>query len=36
MPHPDRACDEHLGSSDGRRIFESMVQSITAGSVRAA
>jgi phosphoribosylformylglycinamidine synthase subunit PurQ / glutaminase len=28
MPHPDRACAERLGSSDGRRIFESMVRSV--------
>ena len=26
MPHPDRACEERLGSSDGVRIFESMLQ----------
>ncbi len=25
MPHPDRACDERLGSGDGRRVFESMM-----------
>jgi phosphoribosylformylglycinamidine synthase I len=24
MPHPDRACEERLGSSDGARIFASM------------
>lgn len=28
MPHPDRACEERLGSSDGRRIFESMISSL--------
>jgi phosphoribosylformylglycinamidine synthase I len=28
MPHPDRACEERLGSSDGRRIFDSMVGSL--------
>jgi phosphoribosylformylglycinamidine synthase len=28
MPHPDRACEERLGSSDGRRIFESMLRSL--------
>jgi phosphoribosylformylglycinamidine synthase len=28
MPHPDRACDQRLGTSDGRRIFESMMQVI--------
>ncbi|MEY2508545.1 MAG: phosphoribosylformylglycinamidine synthase subunit PurQ / glutaminase [Verrucomicrobiota bacterium] len=36
MPHPDRACEERLGSADGLKIFESMVQSIEAGRVRAA
>ena len=25
MPHPERACDELLGSSDGARIFGSMI-----------
>lgn len=25
MPHPERACEEMLGSADGRAIFESMV-----------
>ncbi len=25
MPHPDRACDERLGSADGARIFEAML-----------
>jgi phosphoribosylformylglycinamidine synthase len=34
MPHPDRACEERLGSSDGARIFESMLQ--TLASDRAA
>lgn len=28
MPHPDRACEDRLGSSDGRRIFNSMVGSL--------
>lgn len=36
MPHPDRACDERLGSADGRRIFESMIQAVTAGRAQAA
>jgi phosphoribosylformylglycinamidine synthase len=36
MPHPDRACEERLGSADGLKIFQSMVQSIEAGRVRAA
>ncbi len=26
MPHPERACHSRLGSSDGRGIFESMIQ----------
>lgn len=28
MPHPERACDFELGNSDGRIIFESMLQKI--------
>jgi len=28
MPHPDRAFDERLGSTDGTRIFRSMIQTI--------
>jgi phosphoribosylformylglycinamidine synthase len=28
MPHPERASDPLLGSSDGRVIFESMVNSL--------
>ncbi len=36
MPHPDRACEARLGSADGRKIFESMIQTIEAGRVRAA
>ena len=36
MPHPDRACDARLGSADGRRIFESMMQTILARHERAA
>ena len=36
MPHPDRACDVRLGSADGRRIFESMMQTIAARHARAA
>ncbi|MBS1769776.1 MAG: phosphoribosylformylglycinamidine synthase subunit PurQ [Acidobacteria bacterium] len=30
MPHPERACDELLGSSDGRDIFRSLTQAIEA------
>lgn len=26
MPHPDRACDLRLGSDDGKKIFQSMMQ----------
>lgn len=36
MPHPDRACEERLGSADGRKIFESMMQTIEASRARAA
>ncbi len=36
MPHPDRACDERLGSGDGSLIFESMVRTIKATKSRAA
>jgi phosphoribosylformylglycinamidine (FGAM) synthase-like amidotransferase family enzyme len=25
MPHPERACHEDLGSTDGRGIFQSMI-----------
>src|SRR5213082_2957098 len=28
MPHPDRACEERLGSADGLKIFQSMVETI--------
>ena len=30
MPHPDRSSEQILGSSDGRLIFESMVQALAA------
>ena len=36
MPHPDRACDERLGSADGRKIFQSMMQAIADRQARAA
>ncbi|MGI8670357.1 MAG: phosphoribosylformylglycinamidine synthase subunit PurQ [Aridibacter sp.] len=29
MPHPERACEELLGSNDGREIFRSLTNSIT-------
>ena len=36
MPHPDRACDARLGSADGVKIFQSMMQTIVAAQTRAA
>jgi phosphoribosylformylglycinamidine synthase len=30
MPHPERACEKVLGSSDGRIIFESLVRALLA------
>ena len=36
MPHPDRACEERLGSTDGLKIFQSMMQTIEARRERAA
>jgi hypothetical protein len=30
MPHPDRASDAQLGSSDGAKIFLSMMETIRA------
>lgn len=27
MPHPERCCDPRLGSSDGKKIFESIIKS---------
>ncbi len=33
MPHPERAADELLGSTDGRVILESMVRSVVDASV---
>ena len=32
MPHPERACEELLGSNDGRNIFRSLTASIAAAS----
>ena len=29
MPHPDRACEEILGSADGRFVFESVISALT-------
>lgn len=28
MPHPDRACDLRLGSDDGKKIFQAMMQAL--------
>jgi phosphoribosylformylglycinamidine synthase len=36
MPHPDRACELRLGSADGAKIFQSMVDAIEASRARAA
>ncbi|HZE12276.1 MAG TPA: phosphoribosylformylglycinamidine synthase subunit PurQ, partial [Chthoniobacterales bacterium] len=36
MPHPDRACEERLGSADGLKIFQSMIETIEASRARAA
>ena len=36
MPHPDRACEERLGSADGAIIFRSMMQAFAKDRARAA
>jgi phosphoribosylformylglycinamidine synthase len=36
MPHPDRACEQRLGSADGLKIFESMIKSVEAAQAQAA
>ncbi len=36
MPHPDRACEARLGSTDGARIFLSMMEAFAAERARAA
>lgn len=36
MPHPDRACEERLGSADGLKIFQSMMGTIEARQAQAA
>ena len=36
MPHPDRACDDRLGSGDGEKIFRSMIDAVAADQQRAA
>jgi phosphoribosylformylglycinamidine synthase I len=30
MPHPERACDERLGNTDGRSLFESLLKGVLA------
>ena len=32
MPHPERACDPLVGSTDGRGIFESLLASVSAAA----
>jgi phosphoribosylformylglycinamidine synthase subunit PurQ / glutaminase len=36
MPHPDRACDARLGSTDGLKIFRSMLHAVETIRARAA
>jgi phosphoribosylformylglycinamidine synthase I len=36
MPHPDRACELRLGSADGVKIFQSMIETIEAKRAQAA
>jgi phosphoribosylformylglycinamidine synthase I len=36
MPHPDRACETRLGSADGAKIFQSMMETVEASRARAA
>jgi len=33
MPHPERACESELGSSDGKKIFESIINSFVLHTV---
>jgi phosphoribosylformylglycinamidine synthase len=33
MPHPERACEDLLGSSDGRDIFRSLAATLAAAHV---
>jgi len=35
MPHPERACDALLGSTDGRYIFQSIVNAVAGGRAPA-
>jgi phosphoribosylformylglycinamidine synthase len=34
MPHPERACEELLGSNDGRDIFRSLAKAVEANGSR--
>jgi phosphoribosylformylglycinamidine synthase len=36
MPHPDRASDVRLGSADGAKIFQSMMETILASRSTSA
>jgi phosphoribosylformylglycinamidine synthase len=37
MPHPERACEPLLGSSDGMRLFDSIARSVSgSGSMPVA
>jgi phosphoribosylformylglycinamidine synthase subunit PurQ / glutaminase len=36
MPHPERACEASMGSTDGLALFESVVASLSAGSLASA
>ncbi|HEY7680738.1 MAG TPA: phosphoribosylformylglycinamidine synthase subunit PurQ [Terriglobia bacterium] len=35
MPHPERACDALLGSTDGRYIFQSLINAVAGGRAPA-
>lgn len=35
MPHPERACDPVLGSTDGKKVFESIIRSLVERSATA-
>ena len=35
MPHPDRACEAILGSTDGRYILESMIAALAPRALAA-
>jgi phosphoribosylformylglycinamidine (FGAM) synthase-like amidotransferase family enzyme len=31
MPHPERVCEEIVGGTDGRAIFQSMIDHVLGG-----